>query len=453
MRRCSILLLAVLAGCRAQGPASAPAPPGTIALRFGTLVTENGPPVRDAVVVVRGDRIVSVGSGEAAVPRGAAVTDLRRFTGIPGMVDVHTHMTYFWDQAPGTCAFGPNNTRRSPAELAVAAMANAKLTLETGVTSVRDLGASNYVDILMRDHINHGEAVGPRMFVSGYGLSKPRTPPTAPPGAAGAGGRAGAAGAGGAGGRGAATPGWMRGQITDIAQIDGAVRTQADSGADVIKMYGSRGTGADTSTTQTFTYEEMKAAVDAAHRYGKRIAIHSYGASGGRDAVRAGTNTLEHAIELDDATLATMARQGIIYVPTIDHNRYYADFRKAYCYSDEQAAGLDVYRAKNLETARRAIRAGVKLAMGSDAVHLMFGQNTRELGFFVQAGMTPAQALAAATVTGAEVLGMTDRIGKVAPGYFADIVAVEGDPLADVGVTINGVRWVMKGGAVVVNKP
>ena len=244
----------------------------------------------------------------------------------------------------------------------------------------------------------------------------------------------------------------MRGQITDIAQIEGAVKTQVDSGADVIKMYGSRGTGADTSTTQTFTYAEMKAAVDAAHKFGRRIAIHSYGAAGGRDAVRAGTNTLEHSIELDDATLAQMARQGTVYVPTIDHNRYYADFRADYGYTDDQARGLDQYRAKNLDAARRAIRAGVRLAMGSDAVHMMFGQNTRELGFFVQAGMTPAQALASATTTGADVLGMADQIGKVAPGFFADIVAVQGDPLADVNVTINGVKWVMKGGKVVVDR-
>jgi imidazolonepropionase-like amidohydrolase len=420
----------------------------TKAIRFGTLVTENGAPRRDAVVVIRGDKVVSVGTGDSAVPRGAAVTDLRAYTGIPGLVDVHTHMTYYWDGAPGTCAFGPNNTRRTPTELATAAMVNAKLTLETGVTTVRDLGASNYVDIMMRDRINRGEVVGPRMFVSGYGMSKPRPP------AANAAGRGGAAGAGGRGAAPAAppTPGWMRGQITDIAQFDGAIKTQVDSGADVIKMYGSRGTGADTSTTQTFTYEEMKAATDAAHKYGKRIAIHSYGASGGRDAVRAGANTLEHAIELDDATLAQMERQGTIYVPTIDHNRYYADFRKDYCYSDDQAKGLDEYRAKNLETARRAIRAGVKLAMGSDAVHRMFGQNTRELGHFVRAGMTPAQALTAGTVTGAEVLGMADRIGRVAPGYFADIVAVRGDPLADVNVTLNGVTWVMKGGQVVVDK-
>jgi imidazolonepropionase-like amidohydrolase len=130
----------------------------------------------------------------------------------------------------------------------------------------------------------------------------------------------------------------------------------------------------------------------------------------------------------------------------------YADFRADYGYTDDQARGLDAYRARNLATARRAIAAGVKLAMGSDAVHMMFGQNTRELGFYVQAGMTPLDALRAATVNGAEVLGMGDRIGRVAPGYFADIVAVEGDPVTDITAVTQRVRWVMKGGVVVVDK-
>jgi len=386
------------------------------AVRFGELVGGDGTVRRDAVVIVQADRVLAVGTGDRAVPAGATVMDLRAYTGIPGMIDVHTHMTYYWDHAPGSRPFGRGNTVRTGPELATVAMENARLTLETGVTSVRDLGAGRYVDILMRNRINRGEAVGPRMFVAGSGLSRRQNNPFT------------------------------------LAQIDSFVKAQVDSGADVIKVYGSTGTGADTSTVQTFTYDEMKAAVDAAHKYGKRIAIHSYGAPGGRDAVRAGANTLEHSIELDDATLAQMAKQNIIYVPTVDHNRYYADFRTDYGYTDDQARGLDQYRAKNLETARRAIKAGVKLGMGSDAVHMMFGQNTWELGHFVKAGMTPAQALASATTIGAEVLGMTDRIGKVAPGYFADIVAVQGNPLADVNVVLKGVKWVMKGGKVVVDK-
>ncbi len=424
------------------------------ALRFAKLVDGDGTITTDATIIIDGDHIVTVGTGDGAVPKGVTVVDLRRYTAIPGLIDVHTHMTYWWDHAPGTRPFGGGGTRRTPAEVATVAMENARLTLESGVTTVRDLGASGYADLLMRDRINRGDAVGPRMFVAGFGLSKatPRqnaAPPASALPASGAPAQPSRAGIAVAP---PASPGWLRGRITSLADIPLAVKTQADSGADVIKMYGSTGTGADTSGVQTFTYEEMKAAVDAAHALGKRIAIHSYGPNGGRDAVHAGTNTLEHSVDLDDATFAQMARQGTIYVPTIDHNRYYADFRADYGYTDDQARGLDLFRARNIETARRALKAGVKLAMGSDAVHMMFGQNTRELGQLVQAGMSPLDALRAGTVTGAEVLGMTDKIGRVAPGYYADIVAIEGDPARDVNATIYGVRWVMKGGAVVVDK-
>ena len=137
--------------------------------------------------------------------------------------------------------------------------------------------------------------------------------------------------------------------------------------------------------------------------------------------------------------------------PTIDHNRYYVEFRNEYGYDDKVAARLNAYIEKNLETARRAHKAGVKIAMGSDAVFTMFGQNTRELAWFVKAGMTPAQALQTATTNGAALLGMSDRLGAIAPGYFADIVAVEGDPLSDINVAIAKVRWVMKDGQVVVD--
>jgi len=225
-----------------------------------------------------------------------------------------------------------------------------------------------------------------------------------------------------------------------------------DAGADVIKVYASTGSGADVTGRQTLSFEEMKAIVDAAHALGRRVAIHSYGPDGGRDAVRAGAESVEHPIDLDDATLALMAAQGTFYVPTIDHNRYYAENRQQFNYSAEQAAALDSFRLRNIETARRAFEAGVKFAMGSDAVFTGFGQNTRELEWFVKIGMTLAQALATATTNGAVLLGMEKKLGAVAPGYFADIVAVEGDPLADIRVVIDRVRWVMKGGQVVVDK-
>jgi imidazolonepropionase-like amidohydrolase len=268
------------------------------------------------------------------------------------------------------------------------------------------------------------------MFVAGYGLQRARRPyrPNTD------------------------TTRTQRGRIFDISQIPTAVKQQVDARADYIKIYASTGTGADVTGTETFSYDEMRAAVDAAKALGKRVAIHSYGPAGGRDAVRAGTTSLEHAIDLDDSTLAIMAQRGIYYVPTIDHNRYYAEYRRDFEYTEQQAAGLDSFRLLNMETARRAFRAGVKLGMGSDAVFNMFGQNTRELGWLVKIGMTPAQALQTATVDGASILGMERTLGRIAPGYYADIVAVDGDPLADIGVVIDKVKWVMKDGRVVVDK-
>ena len=229
-------------------------------------------------------------------------------------------------------------------------------------------------------------------------------------------------------------------------------RQQIAAGADWIKMYGSTGSDQDVTGFQTYTFEEMKAAVDVAHMAGKRIAIHSYGPDGARDAVRAGAESVEHATDMDDATIAEMARRGTIYVPTVEHNQYYIDHKTEYGYDQAVVDRLTDYIRRNAETLRRAVKAGVKVAMGSDAVFTGFGENTRELQRFVDAGMTPAQAIAAATTNGAALLGMEKSLGAIAPGYYADIVAVEGNPLADVGVVIRGVRWVMKDGRIVVDK-
>ena len=429
------LAVALLAACAPHASVPAPAPTGTTppatgvqALRFGRLVDGTGRVLTDAVVVVTGDRVTAVGTGDGAIPRGAAVTDLRRYTAIPGLIDVHTHMMYWWDRASGTEPWSALGKRPSAVTVFLA-QENARRTLETGVTTVRDLGAFDYGDIALRELVARGAIVGPRMFVSGYGLSRARGAPRAD-----------------------AASLVARGRVSDTAEIARAVKAQVDAGADQIKMYGSTGSASDTSGRETFSLVEMKAAVDAAHRLGRRIAIHSYGPQGGRDAMLAGAESVEHAVDLDSATLAEMARRGTVYVPTIDHNRYYAERRAEYGYTAEQAAALDAYRARNFETARRAIRAGVTIAMGSDAVFTMFGENTRELEWFVQAGMTPAQALATATTNAAALLGQEKSLGAVAPGYFADIVAVEGDPTTDIGVVVRGVRWVMKGGAGVVDR-
>jgi len=180
------------------------------------------------------------------------------------------------------------------------------------------------------------------------------------------------------------------------------------------------------------------------------VTIHSYGASGVRDAVRAGADSIEHGADVDDETFAEMAKKGIVWVPTVDHNRYYIDARDEFGFAPGVEGPLKDYIERNLESVRRAVKAGVKIGMGSDAVYTMFGQNTRELEWLVKAGMTPTQALVSATVIPAELLGMGDRLGRIAPSYLADFVAVEGDPTSSVLPVINGVKWVMKEGRIVV---
>ena len=408
---------------------AAPAPAQQIkALKFASVVDGSGRVVPQGIVIVSGDKVVRVMGPREALPANAQVVDLTRYTAIPGLIDLHTHMTYYWDSTSETDPW--RQPRRTPEQTVQVARNNGVKTLETGVTSVRDLGASNYTDVALRDSINKGGWIGPRMFVAGFGLQRAR-PPFQPN---------------------TDSTKTARGRVFNISQVPEAVKQQVDAGVDYIKMYGSTGSGADVTGNETFSFDEMKAAVDAAHALGKLIAIHSYGPEGGRDATRAGANSVEHAIDLDDATLGEMSRRGTLYVPTIDHNRYYSDNAKDFRYTAQQVAALDSFRARNFETARRAFKAGVKLGMGSDAVFTGFGQNTRELGWFVKLGMTPAQALATATTNAADVLGMSKSLGQIAPGYFADITAVEGDPLADINVVLTKVRWVMKGGAVVVDR-
>jgi imidazolonepropionase-like amidohydrolase len=391
------------------------------AVRFGKL-WDGERAISGALVVIEGGRIRSVTGGNPAAPASAEVIDWSRYYGLPGLIDVHTHMTYYWDRQPGTRPLGQT---RMAAVTVFLAQENARKTLEAGVTTVRDLGSQDYMDIAMRDLINRGAMAGPRMFVCGYGLSTTRV---FRPGVT------------------QASPG----TADSPQEVMQAVRRQIGAGADVIKMYGSIGGFDNVGTQQTFTYEEMKAAVDVAHTMGKKIAIHSYGPEGARDAVRAGADSLEHAVDIDDQTLAEMARRKTFYVPTIDHNRYYVDAGPEYQFAPGYADRLNAYIARNLETARRAHRAGVRFAMGSDAVFTMFGQNTRELAWFVKAGMTPEQALKTATVNAAELLGMSADLGSAAPGHYADLIAVEGDPLVDIQAAIQHVKAVIKGGVVVV---
>ena len=399
------LFFNVLSASTAQGQ--------TKAIRFGKL-WDGSKTITDAVVVVDGDRITAVGSGNTAVPNGAELIDLRKYTGLPGLIDLHTHITYYWDRKPGTRPRG--GPPRLPAVTVYLAQDNAKRTLETGVTTIRDLNAGNDMDLAMRELTASGAMIGPRMFVSGPGLSSRPNAPLTP---------------------------------DNVASL---VAARVKSGVDWIKIFGSRGSFEVVDGTQTVSFEEMRSVVNAAHEAGKKVAIHSYGASGVHDAVFAGADSVEHGADVDDDTLREMVRWGTVWVPTVDHNRYYMDAKDEFGFAPESQPLLKDYIERNLDSVRRAVKIGVKIGMGSDAVYTMFGQNTRELEWLVKAGMTPTQALGAGTTVPAELLGMSTQLGRIAPGYLADLVAIDGDPTSNITDLFSGVRWVMKAGKIVVTK-
>ena len=396
----------------------------TKAIKFGKLVDGTGRVLTNAVIIVENDRVQSVATGNAAIPSGAEVIDLSRYAGIPGLIDAHTHITYYWDGMT-TPRYEPP---RHSAVTAFLAQENAQKALEAGVTTIRNLNSPDGTDLAMRDLINMDKMIGPRMFVSGLGIRITRS--TAPP----------------------APIGIMADGMDAVIH---AVRQVIASGADWVKVYGSTGGFDDVTQFQTFTFDEMKAAVDTAHALGKKIAIHSYGPAGARDAVRAGTDSLEHATDMDDQTIAEMVKRKTYYAPTIDHNQYYVENAEAvYHFPPGAKERLLDYIQRNFETAKKAFQAGVHMIVGSDAVYNGWGLNMRELDWFVKMGMTPEQALRTATTEPAAMLGMEKSLGAVAPGFYADIVAVEGDPLANITAVSKreNVRWVMKAGRVVVDK-
>jgi len=396
----------------------------TKAVKFGKLVDGTGRVLTNAVVIVEDDRVQSVASGSASIPGGAEFVDLSQYTGVPGLIDAHTHIFWYWDGVTPPRYEPP----RHPAVAVILAQENGMKALEAGVTTVRNLNAPDGDDLAMRDLINMGKTIGPRMFVSGLGIRITRSTTPFPP----------------------------IGIMADgVDAVMHAVRQVIASGADWVKMYGSTGGFDDVTAFQTFTYEEIKAAVDTTHMLGKKIAIHCYGPECARDAVRAGVDSLEHATDMDDQTIAEMVRKRIYYVPTIDHNQYYVENAdNVYHFAPGAKERLLDYIQRNFETAKKAFRAGALMVVGSDAVYNAWGLNMRELNWFVKIGMTPAQALKAATTTPAAMLGMQSSLGVVAPGFYADIVAVEGDPLADITAVSNrdNIRWVMKAGRVVVDK-
>jgi imidazolonepropionase-like amidohydrolase len=381
------------------------------------------------VVVVELGKIIAVGS-DAKAPDGAEVIDLGDATLSPGFIDAHTHVTH---QSTGD--FNQNvvqSLRREVAEKTLHAAAYARTTLEAGFTTVRNVGSDDYIDVGLRNAINSGVAVGPRMLVSGYALGA-------------LGGHSDESGF-----HHEAFPeaDFRKGIAAGPDGFRQAVRYQVKFGADVIKFSASGGvlSLADAVDTPQLTPEEMAALVDESHRLRKKVAAHCHGDAAAKEAVRAGVDSIEHGSFLTVETLRLMKGQGTYLVPTLMAGDWLRD--RLDRYPPEIAAKGRAAVAAVSNMFREALRVDVKIAFGTDAGVFPHGKNAHEFALMVNLGMKPIAALKSATSVDAELLGIADRVGTLESGKAADIVAMPGDPTADIAVT-ERVNFVMKGGTIV----
>lgn len=423
IRRAFALPLLLLACSTAT--AADTAPPTITAVKAAHMLdVRSGALIDNAVVLISGERITAAGS-KLAIPAGAQVIDLGNKTLLPGLIDMHTHLTGDPQDA------GYSIIAKSIPRSTLTGAKNARLTLQAGFTTVRDVGADAYTDIGLRDAINDGDVPGPRIAASG--------PPL-----------------GITGGHCDDTMHAPEYKLTALGVADGVdealkvTRRNIKYGADVIKICATGGVlsfGDDPRTSQ-YTLEELKAIISDAHRLGRKAAAHAHGGDGIKLAVLAGVDSIEHGSYIDDEGIKLMKEHKTWLVPTL----YLGDWLIENAEAIKLPKPLLEKAKVVLPTARvnigRAIKAGVPIAFGTDAAVYPHGLNAREFGVLVKLGMTPIQAIRTATVNASELLGWTDRVGTIEAGKFADLIAVDGEPLKDVK-TLESVQWVMKGGAVV----
>jgi imidazolonepropionase-like amidohydrolase len=400
-------------------------PPKRIAIKAGRLIdTKTGAVTNNAFILIEGDKITAVGP-DVKVPAEVEVIDLKDKTVAPGLIDCHTHMTFQPDN------YYDDIFRKSPIDVAVIAHVYARRTLEAGFTTVRDVGAGEFIDVALRNAINRGDVVGPRMQVATLTVGA----------------------TGGHGDTNGFSPylkfGGFSGLADGVDEIRKLIRFEVKYGADLIKMLATAGVLSEEESVGApqFSQEEMNAIVEEAKMWGKRVAAHAHGAEGIKRAVRAGVTSIEHGSLIDDEGVKMMKERGTYLVADIYNDDYIlAEFAKL-GYPEKVINKERMVGRTQRENFQKAAKAGVKLAYGTDAGVYPHGWNAKQFAHMVKWGLTPTQAIQTATVNAADLLGWNDKVGVIAPGAFADIIAVDGDPLKDV-TEFERVKFVMKGGVV-----
>jgi imidazolonepropionase-like amidohydrolase len=392
------------------------------------LDVKSGKTLSNQILIVENGKIISsAAASDAKVPSDAVRIELPNATVLPGLIDAHTHLTM-------DPQFGYETLAISVPREALIGAKNARATLLAGFTTVRNVGASGFSDVALRDAINAGDVPGPRMLVSGpaLGITGGHCDNNMLPFEYHAVGD---------------------GVADGIAAVQHKVRENIKYGADVIKVCATGGVLSlgDNPQHSQYTLEEMKAIVADAHRLGRKVAAHAHGAEGIRWAAEAGVDSVEHGSYIDDPAIAAMKAHGTYLVPTL----YLGDWMIDNAGLTRLPAPLLAKAQEVLPAARKniahAFASGVKVALGTDAAVYPHGMNGHEFGVMVKLGLTPLQSIQAGTLNAADLLGWSGKVGTLEPGAWADIVAVDGDPLKDV-TSLERVKFVMKGGEVVKNE-